>query len=333
MDEGTRQNFARVLRQLRAETGMSQRQLARQVPISQATLSRYESGSIAADAGTAARLDELLGAGGRLHLLTAGDDDVDQERLSYVRCRPRTVDRATLDSMSAVLASTRTLEDMIGAAPVLQPVRGHLRFVETLVRDAHGPIRRDVVDQAGQWAEFAGWLHTAVERYDEAGRWFSRSLEWSIEAEDDDLAATVWSFKGHVAWLLGHPGPTIGLSQVARRYRGIYTGQLAYDTLQEARGHAALGDTCQVERLVDESRHLADDAVTTLPGAPPWHYYRSPAFWDLERGRALYMLPGRAQKAIDHLTAGLEALPPEQTSADWVSAYRRDLEAAQLRCG
>lgn len=333
MDEGTRQKFGRLLRQLRAEAGMSQRELAPQVPISQATLSRYESGSIAADASTAARLDELLDAGGRLHLLTAGDDQTDQERLSYVRCRPRTVDRATLDSMAAVLASTRTLEDMIGAAPVLQPVRGHLAFVETLVRDAHGPIRRDVVDHAGQWAEFAGWLHTAVERYDEAGRWFSRSLEWSIEAEDDDLSATVWSFKGHLAWLLGQPGPTIGLSQVARRYRGIYSGQVAYDVLQEARGHAALGDAYATERLVDESNELAEDALKTLPGAPAWHYYRSPAFWDLERGRALYMLPGREQKAVDHLTAGLDALPPEQASADWVSAYRRDLEAAQLRCG
>ena len=48
------------------------------------------------------------------------------------------------------------------------------------------------------------------------------------------------------------------------------------------------------ERLVDESYELADRALVELPGAPPWHYYRSPAFWGLERGRALYMVPGRA---------------------------------------
>jgi hypothetical protein len=77
----------------------------------------------------------------------------------------------------------------------------------------------------------------------------------------------------------------------------------------------------------------AEHALTTLPGAPPWHYYRSPAFWDLERGRALYLLPGRARKAADLLTAGLDALPPEQMSADWVMAYRRDLDAARCRCG
>lgn len=335
MDEATREQFGRTLRRLRADAGLSQRQLACRVPISQATLSRYESGDQTVDTATAARLDELLGAGGQLHLLAVGNDDteIDHDRLAHVRRRPRTVDHAALDTMTVVLAHTRTLEDMIGAAPILLPVRGHVTFVETLVKQAHGPIRRDVVDHAGQWAEFLGWLYTAHERYDEAGRWFSRSLEWAIEAEDDDLAATVWSFKGHVAWLMGQPAPTIGLSQVARRYKRIYTGQLAYDTLQEARGHAALGDAYQVDRLVDESRELAEHALTTLPGAPPWHYYRSPAFWDLERGRALYLLPGRARKAADLLTAGLDALPPEQMSADWVMAYRRDLDAARCRCG
>jgi hypothetical protein len=71
---------------------------------------------------------------------------------------------------------------------------------------------------------------------------FGLSLESAAEAGDDDLTATVLSYKGHVAWLRGQPGPTIGLSQAARRCRHIYSGQLAYDVLQEARGHAILGD-------------------------------------------------------------------------------------------
>jgi hypothetical protein len=54
---------------------------------------------------------------------------------------------------------------------------------------------------------------------------------------------------------------------------------------------------------------------------------------DLERGRALHRLPGRAHKAVDLLIAGLDALPPEQSPADWVTAYRRDLAEAQRRCG
>jgi transcriptional regulator with XRE-family HTH domain len=256
---------------------------------------------------------------------------VDRDRLAYVAARPRVVDRETLDSLGVVLASTRRLEDVVGAAPVWQPVRGHLAYVEQLAAEARGRIRRDVVDQAGQWAQYIGWLNIAGERYDDASRWFSRSVEWAIEAEDDDLAATAWSFKGHLAWIMGEVGPTIGLTRVARRYRGIYAGQTAYDALQEARGHAVAGDAYRVERLVEESHELAERALVDLPGAPPWHYYRSPAFWELERGRALHLLPGRASRAVEHLEGGLDALPAEQAGADWVKAYRRDLEEARRR--
>jgi hypothetical protein len=120
--------------------------------------------------------------------------------------------------------------------------------------------------------------------------------------------------------------PTIGLSQAARRYKDIYSGQLAYDVLQEARGHAILGDAYQVDRLVDESDDLTDRALRELPEVPPWHYYRSPAFWDLERGRTLARLPKRAKKAAELLCAGLDAVPDGQREADWVEDYRRDLD-------
>lgn len=69
MDEATRLLFGRTLRQLRTEARLSQHRLARRVPVSQATLSRYESGSQAPDQTIATRLDELLGADGELRAL------------------------------------------------------------------------------------------------------------------------------------------------------------------------------------------------------------------------------------------------------------------------
>ncbi|GAB3507695.1 hypothetical protein GCM10027521_63980 [Amycolatopsis cihanbeyliensis] len=75
---------------------------------------------------------------------------------------------------------------MIGAASALEPVGAHLRFVRSLATEARGPIRRDVVGLAGQWAQYAGWLHTAMAEWDKAASWFNRSLEWASEAEDAD---------------------------------------------------------------------------------------------------------------------------------------------------
>ena len=151
-----------------------------------------------------------------------------------------------------------------------------------------------------------------------------------MEAGNDDLAATVISFRGHVAWLRGHVNSVIGLSQVAQRYDNIYCGQRAYDALQEARGHAILGDAYMVDKLIDSSNELTDRALKELPDAPPWHYYRSPAFWDLERGRALCRLTGRSKRAEMFLVSGLDALPVEQIDADWVKAYRADLANCRL---
>jgi len=122
-----------------------------------------------------------------------------------------------------------------------------------------------VVGQAGQWAEYFGWLHIAGKRCGEANQWFSRSLEWAIEAEDDDLAATAWSFKGELAWRMGKIGPTIGLTRFARRYRKSMPGRVPTAL---CRRHAAVGDAYPVEQLVDESYELAEKAPTR-PGKIP----------------------------------------------------------------
>lgn len=72
MDEATRKLFGRTLRQLRNRANLSQSRLARLVPVSTASLSRYESGQQAVDPAVAARLDQLLNADGALRALAAG---------------------------------------------------------------------------------------------------------------------------------------------------------------------------------------------------------------------------------------------------------------------
>jgi hypothetical protein len=196
------------------------------------------------------------------------------------------------------------------------------------VREARGDLRPHAVRLGAQWAQFVGWLNTATARFPNADRWFDRALQWATEAGDHEMIATALSFKGHLAWLTGHVGPTIGLSQAVQRQPGVYAGQLAYDALQEARGHAVMGNGDMVDRKVDEANELALLAVEQLPEAPPWHYYRHEAFWLLEEGR-VYRYLGRAGRAADLLTTGLDALPAEQQGAEWADDYRRDLAALE----
>jgi transcriptional regulator with XRE-family HTH domain len=191
------ETFGRALRRLREQAGLSQPELARRVPISQSSLSRYESDRQQADPTTADRLDQLLDANGTLRALLTPIDAAarilnadDRDRLTYVAGKPRSVDPATLTSLAAVLAESRRMEDQLGARIMLQPTLGYLRMLETLTLDAHGPIRPDVVDLAGQWAQFTGWLHAATDQISIANRWFDRTLEWALESNDLDLQAT-----------------------------------------------------------------------------------------------------------------------------------------------
>ncbi|TCO57303.1 helix-turn-helix transcriptional regulator [Actinocrispum wychmicini] len=322
------ETFGATLRRLRKRAGLSQPALARRVFVNQSTISRLETGRLAPDARLAVRVDAVLDADGALIALTrpaAGlltPDDAD--RLDYIAAHARRLDLPAVESLGVVLGGLRRLEDTVGASMMIEPVRAQLALVACLVQESRGGLRPHAVRVGAQWAQFAGWLSTATGHYPKADRWFSRAYELATEAVDRDMVATALSFKGHLAWLTGQVNATIGLSQAVQRQTGVYAGQLAYDALQEARGHAVLGDKDVVDRKVDEANDLALLAVEQLPDAPPWHYYRHDAFWLLEEGR-VYRYLGRPVRAAELLTAGLDTLPAEQQAAEWADSYRRDL--------
>ncbi|WP_433228195.1 hypothetical protein [Actinomadura formosensis] len=76
--------------------------------------------------------------------------------LGDTAARPSRVDLATVESLARVLAGQRRLEDSIGSAAVVPAVRAQLRAIEGMVADARGAVRRDLLDVAAQWAQFAG---------------------------------------------------------------------------------------------------------------------------------------------------------------------------------
>jgi transcriptional regulator with XRE-family HTH domain len=330
------ETFGRALRRLREQAGLSQPELARRVPISQSSLSRYESDRQLADPTTVDRFDQLLDANGTLRALLTPIDAAriltpdDRDRLTYVVDKPRSVDPATLTSLTAVLAESRRMEDQLGARIMLEPTVGYVRLLKRLTRDARGAIRRHVVDTAAQWAQFTGWLHTATDNLPVAEKWFDRTFEWAAESNNVSLQANALSFKGHLAWIVGHPGPVIGLSQAAQRDPDVDIGQRAFDAAQEARGHAMAHDIDEADRMLDIADQRAEQLASRGDDTPPWnYYYASTAFWTLQRGLIYRHIDGRKQPAADLLTTGMAELPAEQRNAEWVDEYRRALAEVQ----
>jgi hypothetical protein len=121
-----------------------------------------------------------------------------------------------VEALGVMLAGERRLEDSVGSAAVLAPATAQLEVIEGLVIAARGPARPDLVDVAAQWAQFCGWLYAATGDLRAARAQFDRAAEWAAESGNATMGATALSYRGHLAWMAGHIGPLIGLSQAAR---------------------------------------------------------------------------------------------------------------------
>lgn len=315
--------------------GTSQNLIARQANVSPSYLSQLVNGQRNPSIDVARALDETLNAGGQLAnlvALAARPDDLDQ--LAAAAGNPRHISDATITSLERVLVGQRYLDDHMGSAALLGPVMAQMDTINTMVVEAAGPTRQPLLYVAAQWAQFAGWLHTSIGRYDKAADWFSRALQWAMQHGDRDLIATVLSYQGHVAWLSVQWQPALGFAEAALRDPAVYPGQRAYDAYASARAHAAIGEIREAERALELGNHLAEATETWAGEIPPWQYYRAPWFWSLERGLvALFIArhqPWSAQTAVTQLPAGLDGMPEEMRGADWAAEYMTHLAAAHM---
>jgi transcriptional regulator with XRE-family HTH domain len=329
--------FGGEVARLLTERGMSLRQAARLTHYDPSYLSKVISGRKAPSLALAAALDVALGADGALTALASGGlDPGDAGRLGWTLASPRRVDHAAVAGLAAVLAAQRRAEDALGSAAVLPAVAAQLGAVETLVTEARGPVRPAVVEVGAEWAQYAGWLHASTGQDAKAARLYDQALAWAVEAAAVSLVSEVISLKGQMAWTAGQPGPVIGLSQAAQRDPAAFPGQHAISAAQEARGHAMTGDAAATERCLGEAAVKASEARERQDEAPPWLYYHSPGFFDLQRGLAYRFLgadPRYRRLAIEALRAGHAALRDEERSSEWGAVFLCHLAAVHGQGG
>ena len=324
--------FGDVLRRIMEERGLSVRKLAALINQSRSVVHSWMQGKTVPNPTEAERVDQLLHAGGILAAAARmpGANGA-AERIAYVAAAPRAVDSKTVEALTSTLASMRRLEDSIGAERLIVVTAEPLRLVDDLADEARGTIRGSVVDLAGQWEQFAGWLRATTNRPEAARERYARSLEHATEAGNEDLIATTLSMRGNLAWMARQAGPVIGLSAAAAE-RANSSSIQAMAHQQEARGHALLGDADSVKRLFDEATELMVAAARHPEDEPPWIYFYSPGYLRMQRGLA-YRLLGRTAEAIAELEAGMEDVAPALAGAEFVAQYKLQLAEAYAEAG
>ncbi|MGC5321582.1 helix-turn-helix domain-containing protein [Micromonospora arida] len=327
--------FAPDLRRLREARGLSLRQLAGAVNHGKSLIHQLEAGQTKPTFDVAARLDDALEAQGALARLVVDAPD-GGARLAHVTAHPRRVDRAAAEALAGLLAGYRRLEDAIGSGPIMGTVRAHLDTVTGLLKDAPHDVRPRLVDVAGQWAQFAGWLSIARGAERVATLWNARALRWATEAGNTDLIATVLSFQGHQAELQHDLPAMIELSRESRRDETVNTGLRAYCAGQEARG-LAMAEAASSEVLARLSEASDLSAQAAEEPLSPWGYWYTPSFFAVQQGsvwRYLGALDSRANdRALELLTAGVAGVGEEASGAEWHGRNLVHLAVAQAQSG
>lgn len=322
------ETFGEALRRLRARARLSQTALAHRVHISQATLSRYESGLLAGDEATAELLDAVLGADGELLAswspLDTGPLNSDQrDAIAHSVRNPSRIGPAAVQALADSLAAQRRLDDVLGPEPLLAAAVVQADMVTSILREASGTVRQQLAAVASEHAQFAGWLHAEARHDGEAVRLLGDAEDLADEADDGTLAAQAANFRGYIARQQARPRAMVRWFLAAYGTPGAHVSQRIGDAVQAAQGYARLGERDTALRLLDDADALTDDAEP--PGTA---YWLTPTFHRLNSGLAHAAL-GDYDVAVDHLQTGLGNLPDDQQAAEWTGEYRDGLESAR----
>ncbi|WP_435598400.1 hypothetical protein [Streptomyces anulatus] len=234
--------------------------------------------------------------------------------------RPR-VARMTPVQREALLAQVREMwhllvqsDNLLGPLHALVGVHQNLDLLQELLELSDQHVPAEVLPLAARYAESAAWLHedcasdaTGAAR---AAHWTSQAMAWAVEAGDDPM--TAWTlFRGaQQATACGRAAPSIGLSRAAQRYDHVLTPQMRAAALQqEAHGYALDGEEAACHRLIDQAEAFAARPESAGDGRSGHGDFATPAYLEGQRANC-WLLLGRADRAIPHLSAALVAMPP-----------------------
>jgi|tagenome__1003787_1003787.scaffolds.fasta_scaffold20971968_1 transcriptional regulator with XRE-family HTH domain len=350
--------FGEELRKKRVTAGISLTQLSRVTFYSKGFLSKVERGLQPASGELARICDTALGADGQLAALAsgagghaagargtrpreemaAGRGKVSRRRLmetglliipaSQIREAPKTgqIDDSMLTGIFRPLFDQyRRIGQAANAALLLPALSAQAQAVRELAQGAGPRTRRDLLQLAARYAEYAGWLAQEAGRDDLALHWTQQAGDLATAGGDPEFARYGLVRHALVTLYRGEWMRTIELARQAQD--GVTSPRvLGLAAQREAQGHALGGDYGSCMRSLDRAQALLaidpGDASRPVTGTSA---VANPAA--LARGWCLYDL-GRPKAAAEALDRELATLPQEAARSRTRFGVRRALAYA-----
>ncbi|MBK1784451.1 helix-turn-helix domain-containing protein [Prauserella cavernicola] len=223
-------------------------------------------------------------------------------------------DSALADMLLRTLDQYSSTDNLVGPQSVLDLMPLQLRYVETLLADASGKDRQQLLYVGARYAEFAGWAYQDTGQLDSAMQMSSVALDYAQEASDDTLASYVLMRRSNIATDAKRSDLALRLADSALEQASqLPPGYRAVALRQRAHALAQLGEAKLCADAIDQAHVFAErrvaDSEVDLTG------YCTPEYIEMEAAHCWVEL-GQANEAINTLQDSLVRWKPE---------FRRDL--------
>nr|WP_275580953.1 helix-turn-helix transcriptional regulator [Natronosporangium hydrolyticum] len=252
--------FGQRMRTLREQHALSFRELGRLTLASKSKLHKIETGMVAADAETATRLDDALGAGGELTAMV---------RPAAVQLPQDTVTPTPAVDLAAhwrdMLRVLTAADNALGGHGLLNLVSTELQLIDSQRETAARPARTDLTVVAARWREFGSWICDNEGHDQQAGRWLEAAGSMAREAGDVTLTAYVGMRRAQRAVEKGQVGAAEALVQPVLGAGGLPPRVRALAAVRLAQAHAHHGDATGTRRSIGTAFRLVDQSAAEDP--------------------------------------------------------------------
>ena len=325
-DDLMSQSFAAMLKGARQAAGISQRDLAAQLPADQSRISRWESGKSAPeDPRTVQRIDDLLHAGGKLRRAhstrarpaQAPPDDVDALDLAR-RVTASDVGDTTLQHLESAFDGLASEYPVAAPADLLPRVGRHVGYVRALLDAKATLAERQRLHVVGGWLSLLlATVHIDLDRQRPASAWLRTAADLAKTAGHDGITAWCWETEAWRALVHDRPRRARDLSVAAQHHAPPGSSAAIQAVAQRARAVARAGDADATYGALEQLRAMV--AGVEKPHPAEHHYRYDPDKADSHIATTLAWIGDPA--AERHAREAIELFTPVDRTSPWPRRY------------